>query len=110
MKFACRTAARRTPRDVKIMGYFSGKIESDRRNRGEHRLVPGIVIFKPIATLAASGEVMFKITARAKAPGNHMFKAEVVCEAAGREAWLGTHDAVLRRRDHRRRRRTDRLR
>jgi uncharacterized repeat protein (TIGR01451 family) len=79
--------------DVKVVGYFSGKVEPVSATGGEHRLVPGIVVFKPIAALAPGNEVTFKITARARAPGNHMFKAEVVCEAAG--AKLGSEHTTL---------------
>ncbi|MEX2140859.1 MAG: hypothetical protein WD894_16465 [Pirellulales bacterium] len=79
--------------DVKVMGYFSGKIDPITATGGEHRLVPGIVIFKPIAALPPGGEAMFKITAVAKASGHHMFKAEVVCETAG--AKLGSEHTTL---------------
>jgi uncharacterized repeat protein (TIGR01451 family) len=79
--------------DVKVVGYFSGKVEPVSATGGEHRLVPGIVVFKPIASLAPGSETTFKITAHAKAPGNHMFKAEVVCEAAG--AKLGSEHTTL---------------
>jgi uncharacterized repeat protein (TIGR01451 family) len=79
--------------DVKVVGYFSGKVEPVSATGGEHRLVPGIVVFKPIAALAPGNEVAFKITARAKAPGHHMFKAEVVCDAAG--AKLGSEHTTL---------------
>jgi uncharacterized repeat protein (TIGR01451 family) len=79
--------------DVKIVGYFSGKIDPVTATGGEHRLVPGIVIFKPIAALPPGGEATFKITAMAKAPGHHMFKAEVVCETAG--AKLGSEHTTL---------------
>jgi uncharacterized repeat protein (TIGR01451 family) len=79
--------------DVKVVGYFSGRIEPISATGGEHRLVPGIVVFKPIASLAPGNEASFKITARARAPGNHMFKAEVVCEAAG--AKLGSEHTTL---------------
>ena len=76
--------------DVKVVGYFSGKIDPIAAVGGEHRLVPGIVIFKPIQSISAGGEAVFKVTARAKAPGHHMFKAEVVCEAAGTKLDLST--------------------
>jgi uncharacterized repeat protein (TIGR01451 family) len=79
--------------DVKVLGYFSGQIDPIGATGGEHRLVPGIVIFKPIATLAAGGQTAFKVNARAKAPGSHMFKAEVVCEAVG--AKLGSEHTTL---------------
>jgi uncharacterized repeat protein (TIGR01451 family) len=79
--------------DVKVVGYFSGKVEPVSATGGEHRLVPGIVVFKPIASLAPGNEATFKITARAKAPGHHMFKAEVVCETAG--AKLGSEHTTL---------------
>jgi hypothetical protein len=79
--------------DVKVVGYFSGKVEPVAATGGEHRLVPGIVVFKPIASLAPGNEATFKITARAKAAGHHMFKAEVVCEAAG--AKLGSEHTTL---------------
>jgi uncharacterized repeat protein (TIGR01451 family) len=79
--------------DVKVVGYFSGKIDPVAASGGEHRLVPGIVIFRPIGALPPGGEATFKITAVAKAAGHHMFKAEVVCEAAG--AKLGSEHTTL---------------
>jgi uncharacterized repeat protein (TIGR01451 family) len=80
-------------RDVKVVGYFSGKIDPTGATGGEHRLVPGVVVFNPIVALEAGGEMTFKVNARAKAPGNHMFKAEVLCEAAG--AKLGSEHTTL---------------
>jgi uncharacterized repeat protein (TIGR01451 family) len=80
-------------RDVKVVGYFSGKIEPIGATGGEHRVVPGIVVFNPIASLDAGDDMSFKVTARAKAPGSHMFKAEVLCEAAG--AKLGSEHTTL---------------
>jgi uncharacterized repeat protein (TIGR01451 family) len=80
-------------RDVKVVGYFSGKIDPVAATGGEHRIVPGIVVFNPIVSLEAGGEMSFKVNARAKAPGNHMFKAEVLCETAG--AKLGSEHTTL---------------
>jgi uncharacterized repeat protein (TIGR01451 family) len=79
--------------DVKVVGYFSGKIEPTAASGTEHRIVPGIVIFKPIASLSPGSEVVFKIAAMAKAPGHHMFRAEVTCESAG--AKLGSEHTTL---------------
>jgi hypothetical protein len=67
----------RAAMNVKIIGQFSEGIEPTQADGAKHRLVPGQVIFDPIATIAAGETKILKIYAKADKPGTHRFRAEV---------------------------------
>jgi hypothetical protein len=78
-----RNRGTKDAQDVEIMGYFSQGIEPVSAEGAPHRLGPGRVVFKPVASLAAGEEIKFTIRARADVAGNHVFRAEVHCKPLG---------------------------
>jgi hypothetical protein len=77
----------RAAKDVKIVAQFSKGVEPLSAIGISARLVPGQVLFKPIARIEPGEEVRLKITAKANLAGNHRFRAEVRC--------FDPHDTVL---------------
>jgi hypothetical protein len=66
-------------RDVKLVAQFSEGIEPSSATGQRANIVPGQVIFEPIASIPAGGQVSVKITARAEQGGNLRFRAELNC-------------------------------
>ena len=64
---------------VSVVAQFSEGIEPVTAEGGKAEMLPGQVLFRPIAQIAANETVVLKIKARAQAPGNHLFRAEVKC-------------------------------
>jgi uncharacterized repeat protein (TIGR01451 family) len=69
----------KSARNIEILAQFSAGIEPVRADGAAADVVPGQVLFKPIAEIAPGDRVMLKITARASKEGNHIFRAEVKC-------------------------------
>ncbi len=67
----------RAATNVKILAQFSEGIEPLKVDGAKHQLVPGQVIFEPIATIAAGETKILKIHAKAEKSGTHRFRAEV---------------------------------
>jgi len=66
-------------RDVKLVAQFSEGIEPSSATGQQANIVPGQVVFEPIASIPAGGQVSVKITARAEQSGNLRFRAELNC-------------------------------
>lgn len=67
---------------IKVIGYFSRGIEPQTADGQSHRLLPGQVVFEPIAFLAPGEKKVLTVSALAETGGNHVFRAELSCEAA----------------------------
>jgi hypothetical protein len=70
----------REARDVKMVAQFSEGIEPQSAVGSKNRVVPGQVIFEPVASIAAGQTIKIQIVAKATVPGMHRFRAEVRCE------------------------------
>lgn len=68
---------------VRVLAQFSNGIEPTEASGQEHRIVPGQVLFEPIASIEPGKERTFKITAIAAEAGSHRFRAEVTCDDSG---------------------------
>ncbi len=66
-------------RHVEVVAQFSDGIEPISVEGGRADLIPGQVLFDPIASLEAGGEVRLRISSRAHTAGNHIFRTEVKC-------------------------------
>jgi hypothetical protein len=66
--------------NVAVLAQFSDGIEPESAAGAKHRLVPGQVLFEPIATIAPGQTVTLQVMAKAGAAGIHRFRAEVRCE------------------------------
>ena len=73
----------RSAENIEILAFFSEGIEPVAVQGGQHEILPGQVIFRPIHTLAADSDIIYKIKARAGKSGNHIFRAEVNCQPLG---------------------------
>ncbi|MCC7086929.1 MAG: DUF11 domain-containing protein [Pirellulales bacterium] len=78
-----RNRGTKAAENVSVHGFFSGGIEPQSAEGGLHELVPGQVVFKPIASITPGAEVVLKIQAKAEQAGNHVFRTEVNCPAIG---------------------------
>jgi hypothetical protein len=65
--------------DVKLVAQFSEGIEPATAAGHDAEIVPGQVVFEPIATVPAGGKITLRITARATVSGNLRFRAELNC-------------------------------
>jgi uncharacterized repeat protein (TIGR01451 family) len=81
----------RAAKGINLVMQFSEGIEPKHAYGLEHRLVPGQVLFSPIAQLEPGQEMTFKINAEAFKSGTHIFRAQLVCEESdSREIAEGT--------------------
>ncbi|MEO8496415.1 MAG: CARDB domain-containing protein [Planctomycetota bacterium] len=62
---------------IKIVAQFSEGVEPTEANGGAADIVPGQVLFHPIARIEPGDELVLKIIAKANKPGNHRFRAEL---------------------------------
>jgi uncharacterized repeat protein (TIGR01451 family) len=69
----------REAQNVEVFAYFSHGIEPTSTEGAPSRLVPGQVVFQPIAALAPGEEAVLKVHAKAEVAGNHVFRAEARC-------------------------------
>ncbi len=65
---------------VKLLAQFSNGIEPTRAEGGSARVLPGQVVFEPIASIEPGQEVTLRVYAQAAEPGVHRFRAELECE------------------------------
>jgi uncharacterized repeat protein (TIGR01451 family) len=65
--------------NIDLIAQFSEGIEPLSATGHDSEIVPGQVIFKPIASLPAGGQITVKVTAKAQKPGNLQFRAELSC-------------------------------
>jgi uncharacterized repeat protein (TIGR01451 family) len=64
---------------VTVVCYASEELEATSASGGAHQIVNGMVIFKPLAQLAAGAELPLKVNVRAGRAGKHQFRVSVFC-------------------------------
>jgi hypothetical protein len=69
----------KSARNITIVTQFSEGIEPTAAEGGEAEIVPGQVLFQPIAEIAPGERIVLKVLAKAEKEGNHVFRAEVQC-------------------------------
>ena len=62
---------------IKIVAQFSEGVEPIQADGGAADIIPGQVLFHPIARIEPGDEVVLRIIARADKAGNHRFRAEL---------------------------------
>ncbi|MDA1055430.1 MAG: hypothetical protein O3C40_33950 [Planctomycetota bacterium] len=62
---------------IKVVAQFSEGVEPQEANGGAADIVPGQVLFHPIARIEPGDELVLKIVAKADKAGNHRFRAEL---------------------------------
>jgi len=62
---------------IKVVAQFSEGVEPIEANGGAADIVPGQVLFHPIARIEPGDELVLKIVAKADKAGNHRFRAEL---------------------------------
>ncbi len=65
---------------VKLLAQFSSGIEPVRVEGATAQLLPGQVVFDPIATIGPGDQITLRVFAQASEPGVHRFRAELDCE------------------------------
>jgi uncharacterized repeat protein (TIGR01451 family) len=65
--------------NIDLVAQFSDGIEPSSASGHGSEIVPGQVVFKPIASLPAGGQITVKVVATAQKPGNLRFRAELSC-------------------------------
>ncbi len=81
----------RAARDVQLVMQFSEGIEPNAAQGLQHRVVPGQILFSPIAQVDPDEEMEFQVMARAQQPGTHVFRAQLTCaDSDAREIAEGT--------------------
>jgi len=65
--------------NVNVVVQFSEGVEPVAVNGVRGELVPGQVIFEPIAQIEAGAEIEFSVTARAEQAGNHIYRTVLSC-------------------------------
>ncbi len=70
----------RPAREVTVIAQFSDGIEPVAFTGETAQLVPGQVLFEPIAEIGAGEKVTLTISAIASVSGMHRFRAEVQCD------------------------------
>ena len=66
--------------NIDLVAQFSDGIEPSSATGHRSQLMPGQVVFDPIASLPAGEQLTVKITARAQVSGNLLFRAELKCQ------------------------------
>jgi hypothetical protein len=66
-------------KNIELVAQFSDGIEPTSAKGHRSKIVPGQVIFDPIATLPAGSQITLQITAKAARAGNLRFRAELNC-------------------------------
>jgi uncharacterized repeat protein (TIGR01451 family) len=65
--------------EVQVLAQFSEGIEPVGVEGGKAELIPGQVLFRPLAKVAPNETMTLKVKARAQKSGTHLFRAEVKC-------------------------------
>ena len=90
-EISVRNRGSRSAKNVNVVMQFSEGIEPKSASGLEHKLVPGQVLFAPIALIDSNQEITFKVNAEALKPGTHVFRAQLICdEEDSREIAEGT--------------------
>jgi hypothetical protein len=69
--------------NVEVFVYFSRGIEPVAAEGAPNRMMPGQVVFLPIASIEPGAEIVLKVQGRAEIAGNHVFRAEAHCKPLG---------------------------
>jgi len=86
-----RNRGTRSAQAVQLVMQFSDGIEPTAAEGWAHQIVPGQVMFDPIAKIEPGQEIVIKVTATANASGTMMFRAQLDCEESSeREVAEGT--------------------
>ena len=86
-----RNRGTRSARDVNLVMQFSEGIEPTRADAIKHKIVPGQVLFAPIAQIDPGQEIKYHVTAQADKNGTHVFRAQLTCaDSDAREIAEGT--------------------
>ena len=81
----------RSAKSVELLMQFSEGIEPSKATGLQNRIVPGQVIFAPIAQIDPGQSMTFKVTGIANKRGTHVFRAFLSCdESDSREVAEGT--------------------
>ena len=81
----------RAAKSVEMVMQFSEGIEPSKATGLQSRIVPGQVVFAPIAQIDPGQSMTFKVTAIANKRGTHVFRAHLSCdESDSREVAEGT--------------------
>ena len=68
---------------VKLLMQFGAGIEPIGIAGGKGKIVPGQVVFEPIASLAAGEQIVVKVRAKAEQDGTHQFRVEATSSGDG---------------------------
>ncbi|MCO6456602.1 MAG: hypothetical protein J5I93_14990 [Pirellulaceae bacterium] len=82
----------KSARNVQVVAQFTEGIEPTRADGGPAELVPGQVLFQPLAEIAPGQKVVLSVVAKASKEGNHVFRASVNC--ADPETRLATEETT----------------
>ena len=86
-----RNRGSRSAESVELVVQFSEGIEPNSAEGHQHRIVPGQVLFSPIAEIEPGQEVSYEVTAAAHQQGTHIFRAQLTCnDSDSREIAEGT--------------------
>jgi uncharacterized repeat protein (TIGR01451 family) len=69
--------------NVEVFVYFSRGIEPVAAEGAPNRMMPGQVVFLPIASIEPGAEIVLKVQGKAEIAGNHVFRAEAHCKPLG---------------------------
>ncbi|MDZ4850692.1 MAG: hypothetical protein SGI77_15505 [Pirellulaceae bacterium] len=69
----------KTAQSVKILAQFSHGIEPVRTEGGSSKILPGQVVFDPIAAIQPGESITLRVVAQAAEAGMHRFRAELEC-------------------------------
>lgn len=93
----------RAARNVQLVMQFSEGIEPIAAQGLKHKLVPGQVLFSPIAQINPGEKLSFQVTAKAHKPDTHIFRAQLTCAdsdareiAEGTTRFFGEHVAPVK--------------
>ncbi len=86
-----RNRGSRSAKSVELVVQFSEGIEPNSAEGHQHRIVPGQVLFSPIAVIEPGQEINYEVTAAAHQQGTHIFRAQLTCnDSDSREIAEGT--------------------
>ena len=86
-----RNRGSRSAKSVELVVQFSEGIEPNSAEGHQHRIVPGQVLFSPIAVIEPGQEISYEVTAAAHQQGTHIFRAQLTCnDSDSREIAEGT--------------------
>ena len=82
--------------NIDLIAQFSEGIEPTSASGHGSEIVPGQVIFKPIASIPAGGQITVKVLATAQKAGQSAVPRRIVVRRTGDEARVGGNHTLLR--------------